>query len=401
MRLFVFKRSLLIVLCVLSFVGSVESAPTKDDLKRIEAQLQKERKTQQEAKKKSTELANEIKKVQKQMVRSAKAVQEKENQLEELEDKLSALKTKENSLNEKLSLSDKQMTEIATGLQMLALRPPEIVLIEPKSPITHLRSRMMLNYALPQAQQENKNVLTDMADLTQTRAELENQTKKVKMTQAQLNERASQMNKLIRQKSLLQAKYDETHNKSRKKVVELATQAKDLKELLEKIEAEQKRKALAEQKRKEEEARLKAKNKKTQETAPARPIVPKGSFKKAKGSLNYPIKGKITEKFNDVISGGLHSKGMRIVPNGGTTVTNLFNGTVLFAGLFKSYGQLLIVDNGDGYLTLLAGMESINVKEDDGIVTGEPVGRLKKGGSLYLEIRQKGQAIDPKPWFVK
>ena len=64
-----FKRSVLIVLCVMAFVGSVQSAPTKDDLKRIEDQLQKERKTQQEAKKKSTELANEIKKVQKQMVR--------------------------------------------------------------------------------------------------------------------------------------------------------------------------------------------------------------------------------------------------------------------------------------------------------------------------------------------
>ena len=396
-----FKRSVLIVLCVMAFVGSVQSAPTKDDLKRIEAQLQKERKTQQEAKKKSTELANEIKKVQKQMVRSAKAVQEKENQLEELEEKLTDLKSKEDSLNEKLSLSDKQLTEIATGLQTLALRPPEMVLLEPKSPVTHLRSRMMLNYALPQVQQENKNVLSDMADLTQTRSELENQTKKVKMTQAQLNERASQMNKLIRQKSLLQAKYDETHNKSRKKVVALASQAKDLKELLEKIEAEQKRKALAEQKRKEEQARLKAQNKKTEETPPARPTVPKGFFQKAKGSLNYPIKGKITENFNDVVSGGLHSKGMRIVPNGGTTVTNIFNGTVLFAGAFKSYGQLLIVDNGDGYLTLLAGMEEINVKEDDGVVTGEPVGRLKKGGSLYLEIRKNGQAIDPKPWFVK
>ncbi|MBR4931583.1 MAG: peptidoglycan DD-metalloendopeptidase family protein [Alphaproteobacteria bacterium] len=381
--------------------GVVFATPTQDDLRKIEAQLKKERQTQQEAKKKSTEIANEIKKVQKQMVRSAKAVQEKEDLLNELQRKLNNLQEKEDDLNKNLALTDKQLVKVASGLQTLALRPAEVVLLEPQSPLIHLRSKMMMNYALPHVQSMNAKFLSDLSDLAQTKTEIEKQATRAKTIQAQLNERNAQMDKLIKQKSLLQAEYDKKHNQSRKKIVSLANQAKDLKELLEKLEAEKKKRAEAEAKRKKEEAaRIKAQNKYEQTATPTTNI-PKGSFKKAKGKLNYPVKGQIIENFNDVTEAGLHTKGMRIQANSGSTVTNLYHGNVLFAGPFKSYGHLLIMDNGDDYLTLLAGMSQINVSEGQEILTGEPVGRLQSDGKLYLEIRKNGQAIDPKPWFTK
>ncbi len=391
----------IVLICLmLSCVGTVHADPTQADLRRIEAQLRQERQTQKEAKRKSSELAGEIKNVQKQMVRSAKAVREKENLLEKLRTQLTELEGREKELKESLALSDKQMVGVVTALQTLALRPNEVVLLEPQSPIMHLRSRKLLNYALPQVRMSNDKFLKDLAELSETKEKIEQQTQTVKTTQAQLNKRASQMNKLIRQKSLLQAQYDATHQKSKKRVVSLANQAKDLKELLEKLEAEKKRRAA-------EQARLKAQREKERlvanqqaETVEQTPMLPKGSFRKAKGSLGYPVRGKIVEQFNDITSAGLHAKGLTIEAQGGSTVMNPFHGVVLFSGPFKSYGQLLIVDNGDDYLTLLAGMESMNVFEGQELLAGEPVGRLKTGvGRLYIEIRQNGQAIDPKPWF--
>lgn len=389
-----------LILCA----GAVSAAsPTQDDLRRIENQLREERRTQKEAERKSNELATEIKNVQKQMVRSAKAVQEKEDLLEKLQTQLNDLKKQEEDLKQNLALSDKQMVEVVTALQTLALRPDEVVLLEPQSPIQHLRSRMMLNYALPQVKSMNEKVLKDLAELSQTKSKIEEQANRVKTTQAQLNERTTQMNKLIKQKSLLQAQYDATHRKSKQRVVSLANQAKDLKELLEKLEAEKKRRQAEQARIRAEEKKKAARQAKYEQTPASKPIntLPKGSFKKAKGSLSYPVRGKIVEKFNDITSAGLHAKGMTIEARGGSTVTNPYNGSVLFSGPFKSYGQLLIVDNGDDYLTLLAGMENINVSEGQEILAGEPVGQLKAGtGRLYMEIRQNGQAIDPKPWFV-
>ncbi len=382
-------------------ISAARAEPTQDDLHRIEAELRQERQTQKEAEKKSAEIADEIKTVQKQMVRSAKAVREKEDLLNDLNKKLTDLKKKEEDLNKKLALSDKQLVDVSTGLQTLALRPPEVVLLEPQSPLEHLRSKILFNYALPQVKNMNEGFLNDLSQLAKTKKEIENQAKRAKTTQAQLNERASQMNKLIRQKELLQAQYDATHKKSRQRIVALANQAKDLKELLEQLEAEKQRQAAEKAKREAEEKQKAATQNIIQaQNEPPKPVnIPKGSFKKAKGSLNYPINGRIIENFNDINSAGLHSKGMRLAATGGSIVTNIFYGTVLFSGPFKSYGQLLIVDNGDDYLTLLTGLEDMNVSEGQEILAGEPVGRLNKNGELYLEIRKNGQPIDPKPWF--
>ncbi len=393
----------IVLICMMiTCVGTVCADPTQDDLRRIEAQLRQERQMQKEAKRKSSELAGEIRDVQKQMVRSAKAVREKESLLEKLHQQLVELEQREKELKESLSLSDKQMVGVVTALQTLALRPNEVVFLEPQSPLMHLRSRQLLNYALPQVRMSNDKFLKDLSELSETKEKIEKQTQNVKTTQAQLNKRASQMNKLIRQKSLLQAQYDATHQKSKKRVVSLANQAKDLKELLEKLEVEKKR-------REAEQARLKAQKEKERlaaaqrvETVEPEPIVnlPKGKFKKAKGTLSYPVRGRVVEHFNDVTSAGLHAKGLTIETPGGATVMNPYHGVVLFSGPFKSYGQLLIIDNGDDYLTLLAGMESMNVSEGQELLAGEPVGRLKSGvGRLYMEIRHNGQAIDPTPWF--
>lgn len=393
-KLFLFSIGLPFLL-----ISTAQAEPTQDDLQRIEAELRQERKTQKEAEKKSAEIADEIKTVQKQMVRSAKAVREKEDLLNDLKRKLADLQKKEADLNQKLALSDKQMVEVSTGLQTLALRPPEVVLLEPQSPLEHLRSKMLFNFALPQVKSMNEGFLHDLSQLALTKKQIENQAKRAKTTQAQLNERASQMNKLIKQKELLQAQYDATHKKSRQRIVSLANQAKDLKELLERLEAEKQRQEAEKAKREAEQRTERQSIVQAQNEPPQSLSIPKGSFKKAKGSLSYPINGRIVESFNDINSAGLHSKGMRLAGTGGSIVTNIFYGTVLFSGPFKSYGQLLIVDNGDDYLTLLTGLEEMNVSEGQEILAGEPVGRLNKNGELYLEIRKNGQPIDPKPWF--
>ena len=88
-------------------------------------------------------------------------------------------------------------------------------------------------------------------------------------------------------------------------------------------------------------------------------------------------------------------------------------GSVLYAGPFRSYGQLLILDAGDGYHVVLAGMSRINVTLGQSVLAGEPVGRMAKPGwraprlqagnsgpELYIEFRKDGKPVDPAPWWV-
>jgi murein hydrolase activator len=97
------------------------------------------------------------------------------------------------------------------------------------------------------------------------------------------------------------------------------------------------------------------------------------------------------------------------------TVSAPADGAALFAGAYRSYGQLLIIDAGGGYYILLAGMDRINVEAGEFVLAGEPVGVMGDGSVrmataaavgaarpvLYIELRKDGTAIDPGPWWAK
>jgi septal ring factor EnvC (AmiA/AmiB activator) len=87
---------------------------------------------------------------------------------------------------------------------------------------------------------------------------------------------------------------------------------------------------------------------------------------------------------------------------------------VVYAGPFRNYGQLLILNAGSGYHVLLAGMDRISVDLGQFVVTGEPVAVMGGGGSqvpaalaansgqpvLYVEFRKDGTPVDPSPWWA-
>ena len=393
------KQSFLLgVASFLLFAQSAFANPTHDDLKRIENELQQERKVQIETRRKADILADEIRSVQRQMVRSAQAVQEKEDLLLRLEEKLEFLREDEQRLMEKLSASKARTVHLVTALQSLALKPKEQIFLDKQAPSQILRSRLMLNSSVPIARQMTQEALADMARLEETKLEIQAQIRRVKDTMSKLTERTEQMNTLIAKKTKLQAEYDATHQKARKRILSLAAQANDLKELLQKLEIEKQRRLEEERKKKEEEA----KRKEVEEIQPRiNMLAPtEGSFEKAKGSLSYPVVGQIVENYGDVTMKGVHSKGMTIKTRQGTTLRAPFKGTVLFSGPFKSYGNMLIIDCGEGYFVLLAGLEEINAWTGQEIIAGEPIGKMGSDRlKLYLEIRKDGQAIDPKPWF--
>ncbi len=390
------KKGFIFSLCLILLSGQgVYAVPSESDLKRIEKQIEKEEQTQKEAKQKAIELSTEIRTVQRQMVQSAKTIQEKEELLSNLEIRLEKLKKEEKDLTEKLNLTDKQMVQVVTGLQTLALRPQELILFKTQTPIEAVRSHLLMQKSLPIIGTWNETVKRDLENLIQTQKDVQEQAVQIKSLTSQLNDRTRRMNRLIRQKARLQAQYDATHQKAKRRASLLAEQASDLKDLLAKLEADRQRRLEEErQRQREKRAHL------SQQTSLQ--FQSGSSMNRSKGALLFPVRGRIEENFGDISLSGAHAKGMTIVPRANAQVIAPFSGIVLFSGPFKTYGQLLILDNGDGYLTLLAGMERINVSVGQEILGGEPIGTMgNRDPRLYVEIRKSGQPIDPRPWFSK
>ena len=99
---------------------------------------------------------------------------------------------------------------------------------------------------------------------------------------------------------------------------------------------------------------------------------------------------------------GVHAKGITLKTRANARVTTPYDGTVLFAGPFQNYGQLVIIDHGDEYLSVLSGFGGMDVAVGQEVLAGEPIGSMGQSNTnLYLEMRYRGQAIDPEPWFKK
>ncbi len=138
-----------------------------------------------------------------------------------------------------------------------------------------------------------------------------------------------------------------------------------------------------------------------------KPAIP---FASARAKLPIPAQGRRALAFGERTQYGGQSKGVVIETRNGAQITSPCDGWIVYAGEFRSYGQLLIINAGGGYHVLLAGLSQIDVQPGQFVLAAEPVGTMsgtaaaqgKTSNSpvLYVEFRKDGRPIDPDPWWV-
>ncbi len=129
--------------------------------------------------------------------------------------------------------------------------------------------------------------------------------------------------------------------------------------------------------------------------------------------MPFPAAGEVVLRFGDNQPAG-NAQGIRIRTLSGGQVIAPFDGRIIYAGVFRNYGQLLIIAHGDGYHTLLAGLGRIDGLVGQWVLAGEPLGIMPQtrlastesdvspgGPELYLEIRRRGTPVNPLPWLTK
>jgi septal ring factor EnvC (AmiA/AmiB activator) len=141
-------------------------------------------------------------------------------------------------------------------------------------------------------------------------------------------------------------------------------------------------------------------------------LAPAVAFADMHGRLHLPVNGSRIREFGGSDGSGGTQKGLSIAARPGAQITAPCDGWVVYAGAFRSYGQLLILNAGGGYHVLLAGMDRISVDLGQFVLTGEPVAVMGDGTQaatvttgpkqtvLYVEFRKDGTPIDPSPWWA-
>jgi septal ring factor EnvC (AmiA/AmiB activator) len=142
-------------------------------------------------------------------------------------------------------------------------------------------------------------------------------------------------------------------------------------------------------------------------------LSPAVAFASTKGLLALPVNGVKIREFGGSDGVGGAEKGISLATRAAAQVTTPCDGWVVYAGPFRSYGQLLILNAGGGYHVLIAGMERISVSIGQFVLTGEPVATMGSTSQiasvlatnatqpvLYIEFRKDGTPIDPGPWWA-
>ncbi|MCP5367626.1 MAG: peptidoglycan DD-metalloendopeptidase family protein [Hyphomicrobiales bacterium] len=379
--------------------GAQEQPPDPSKkLRAVESELQRSARKRQVLEQQKKGLTADVRKLTADLVTVARRIQNRENAADALEDRIAGLDGEEKALRADLEARRAQFAVTIAALQRIARLPPEAMVAMGSQPTDTVRGAILLRAVLPQIEGEARKLRHSLARLDNLRMDAASQRGLLADQLENLQSDRAGLAALLAQKKrqvaiVTRRSRDEAH-RSRK----LAGRAKGLHDLLRDIERER---------QKQRDAAAKAKPAEdgqdwTARTAMAAAAVP--PITGAKGRLVSPVAGRVVEEYGQSTAEGMTSKGIRIATRAGAQVVSPYGGRVVFAGAFRRYGQLLIIEHGEGYHSLLAGMARIDCVIGQQVIPGEPVGVMggadAENRSLYLEFRRTGQPINPLPWMA-
>jgi septal ring factor EnvC (AmiA/AmiB activator) len=134
------------------------------------------------------------------------------------------------------------------------------------------------------------------------------------------------------------------------------------------------------------------------------PTDSKDAFAKLRGKLAWPVAGKLSATFGQVRAGGVKWDGVLVAGTQGSPVRAVYHGRVVYADWLSGLGLLVIVDHGDGWLSLYGHNERLYKEVGERVTAGDTIATVGDSGgrsspALYFEIRKGGKPVDPRPWF--
>lgn len=389
------------------WAGNPEPGEAEADieLKTITRQLEQARQQEQAIEGRLTALESEAAAVSRSLAETAARIQSREAMVTAGEDQLQQMETEERELLDGIARRQESLGELLAGLQRLEANPPPPFVTRPDDALSALRGAMLFGAIVPALEAETAALARQLARIENLRAGRANQQRELTRHLDSLAGARAELKDLHGRKLALMAETRDRLEAERRRSLELAARAMTLRELLDGV-AEERRREEAKQRSAEDEA-----ERRRQELLNR----PRIAFTEMRGQIKFPAQGERLREYGEVDGFGGHSKGLYIATRKLAQVTAPADADIEFAGEFRSYGQLLILNVGEGYHVLLAGLGRITAEAGQTMRAGEPIGSMGEAPArgtligdrlddprpiLYVEFRKDGSAIDPSAWWV-
>jgi murein hydrolase activator len=324
------------------------------------------------------------------------------------QERLKPLDENETTIRKSLDGRRAVIGEVLAALQRMGRQPPPALIASPEDALQSVRTAIVLGAVLPEMRREVESLANDLSELLAVRKKIDAEREQLKTEVAALDGERARMTALVGERQKQLAEREKALESERLRAGTLAQQVDNLKDLIAKLEQglNPPTRELRDAARSDSRPALSAFR------DPGR-LAPAVAFASLRGRVPIPVNGVKLKEFGAPDASGGSEKGISIATRAGAQVTAPADGWVVYAGQFRSYGQLLILNVGGGYHVLLAGMDRISVDLGQFVLTGEPVAVMGNGshiaailatGSsqpvLYVEFRKDGVPVDPGPWWA-
>jgi septal ring factor EnvC (AmiA/AmiB activator) len=370
-------------------------------------------------------LAAERERISARLIETGKLIQQSEVQLNGIEARLGDLDAEEQRLRGALEQRHGAISTLLAALQRIGRNPPPVMVTRREDALTMVRSAMLLSSAFPELRGEAERLTKDLRDLARVIKSSRAEGEKLRAEKARHDEARVRLAALQDEKRRSSAHQQRELQGVRQEVARIATSVKEMNDFLHRLDKElvsrlpaataKEVTAVDPNARPSGEGDRKAvavlapSGERVAMLAPSR-IKPNIPFDQAKGVLQLPSQGRRILSFGQKTTFGTQSKGIGIQTRYGGAVVSPCDGLIVYAGEFRTYGQLLIISPGGGYHVLLAGLSQIDVQVGQSVLMGEPVGVMsaaaksqaaqESGGPvLTIEFRKDQRPIDPDPWW--
>ena len=388
------------------------STTSATDLEEVEATLQLSRERIDALKAEIAEMEGDRTRQNAALIAAGQRVKLAEIEVADVEERLSNLIVSELEVRGRLDGADAEMANVLAALQRISLNPPPALVVDPSDALGSARGAMLIAAIVPQLRDRAATVSTDLKELMDIKQQALAEEQTLKANYAVLEEDQLRIATLITARKQGIAQVGATLDSEVVAATELAERAKTLRELID---------------------ALSARANQTQSPTPTPDDVPQLSpeaiqlafanaartepavpFPMARGYLAQPSNGVTVVQFGSGDGFGGISQGQSIVTRAEAQVVAPADGWVLYKGPYLNYGQIIILNTGQGYTALLAGLETISVDIGQFVLMGEPLGQMgsrtigrtvttnagNAQPTLYIELRQNNEPLDPEGWWA-
>lgn len=354
-----------------------------------------------------------------ELIAAAQRISLTEIEVIDAEKRLRDLLIDEREIRSRLDSEDSQIASLLSALQRIGKNPPPALIIDPSDAVNAARSASLLSAVLPQMRDRAKSFSDDLNMLVATRQGVETEKSILSSRLETLQEEQLRIAALAEARKVTLGRSETELAKEREIAAQLAAEATSLSDLVDALRTRigAVDQALSASRRTRSNttnvaftpAQVDIAQANTGRTEPALPI------SSIKGQLTPPTPGLPVIGFNKDDGYGGTSKGEYVLTRGDAPVVTPADGWVIYAGPYLNYDHIIILDAGEDFIILLAGMAQTNVELGQFVLQGEPVGTMASQTfgrahatnagisqpTLYIEMRLRNQPLDPSSWWQR